>query len=368
MIRIGILGAADIAKRRFLPALGNSKECEFIGVAAATDEERACLKTLSGTGDNSSDSGRDDNSNNSRDNNGNADRLKKAAALTEEFGGKVFESYEDLINSDEIDAVYIPLPPSLHYYWGKKALYAGKHVYMEKPFTTELANTQELVNLAKVKGLALFENYGFTFNDQMKLIDALRGNDIGQLRLIRGYFGFPKRPDNDFRHVKALGGGALLDCGGYTLKAARFFLGDSMRIISSNVQMLPHHDVDGWGTVTAVNDDGLTAQLAFGMDNQYKCELEVWGSIGTIQAPRIYTPPAAFTPEISLTTKDGTSHFKARPEDAFLHGIDKFAACVLNKESLKGGNEREAEYREIMLQGRLVDEAMAMAGLKDGKP
>lgn len=336
MIRIGILGAADIAKRRFLPALLNSKEYKLVGIAAATSAERKLSEN-------------DKNANEADD----FTRCEKASALTQEFGGRVFTSYEELIQSDEVDAVYIPLPPSLHFCWGKKALEAGKHVYMEKPFTTCLKDTEELVDLARKKGLAVFENYGFTLNDQMKLIDELVSDKIGELRLVRGYFGFPKRADNDFRHVKSLGGGALLDCGGYTLKAARHFLGNDMKIIASTATKMPGHDVDGWGSVMAVNDDGLTAQLSFGMDNQYKCELEVWGSIGTIHAPRIFTPPAAFVPKISLTTKDGTEYFEAKPGDAFANGINVFLKCVTDD------GKRDEEYAEILTQGRIVSEAYA---------
>lgn len=336
MIRIGVLGAADIAKRRFLPALASSKECELVGIAAATSAERDLKQNDSKSTD-------DDN----------PDRLLKAKALVDEFGGTVFNSYEELITSDTVDAIYIPLPPSLHYYWGKKALQAGKHIYMEKPFTTDINDTEELLELASKKKLAVFENYGFTLNDQMRLIDELVKDRIGELRLIRGYFGFPRRADNDFRHVKALGGGALLDCGGYTLKAARHFLGNDMKIIASTATQMPGHDVDGWGSVMAVNDDGLTAQLSFGMDNQYKCELEVWGSIGTIHAPRIFTPPAAFVPKISLTTKDGTEYFEAKPSDAFENGIGVFAECVMKSD------KRNEEYLEILTQGKTVRDAFA---------
>lgn len=338
MIRIGILGAADIAKRRFLPALMKADEFEFAGVAAATAAERLAHKNENVAIDMSEDD---------------SARLEKAKALTNDFGGKVYESYKELIEDESVDAIYLPLPPALHYYWGRKVLSSHKHLYMEKPFTTEFDKTAELINVAGIGDLAIFENYGFTYNDQMNLIGKLADERAGELRLIRGFFGFPKRSENDFRHVKSLGGGALLDCGGYTLKAAGFFLGDSMRVIAKTAVKMPGHDVDGWGTITAVNDAGLTALLAFGMDNQYKCELEVWGSIGTIHAPRIFTPPADFVPKISLTTRDGIEYFEAKPEDAFLHGIKRFANCIASADA------RKISYNEIMTQASLVRDSIA---------
>ena len=346
MIRMGILGAADIAKRRFLPALKNAKGYDFAGVASATNEERmAPLKALDAE---------------SEYKEGSYDaRMEKVRALSEEFSGRTYESYEELLNDKDVDAVYIPLPPALHYYWGKKALLAGKHVYMEKPFTIADELTRELVTLAEDRGLALFENYGFTYNDQIKKIESLMTDKVkfGELRLIRGYFGFPKRADSDFRYNKKLGGGALLDCGGYCLKLARHFLGDDMKILAATASGMPGHDVDGWGSVMAVSKEGVTCQLSFGMDNQYKCEAEFWGSIGTIHSPRIFTPPPSFIPKLSLTTRDGIEYIEAGAEDAFLHGQEKFAECVESQD------KRDLEYWEILNQSKFFDTAEKMMGI-----
>lgn len=317
MIRIGILGAADIAKRRFLPALKDNKEYEFAGVASSS---------------------------------------KDVSDIISDFGGRAYNSYDELLNDDSIDAVYIPLPPSFHFKWGKKALEANKHVYMEKPFTISYEDTRELVNLAEEKNLAIYENYGFTFNDQIRLIKELMsdGESFGDLRLIRGYFGFPKRADSDFRYSAELGGGALLDCGGYTLKLARFFLGDDITLLAATKQMMPGHDVDGWGSVMVRSRDGVCAQLSFGMDNQYKCEAEFWGSIGTIHAGRIFTPPPSFVPKLTLTTSKGQEVFEAKNEDAFSHAQNAFVKCVNNQ------RDRDEEYFEILNQARIVNEAEDM--------
>lgn len=346
MIRIGILGAADIAKRRFLPALNNASEYELAGVASATNDERyAPLKEL----DALSEYREVDED----------DRIKKVKSLCDEFGGKVYESYEELLMDESVDAVYIPLPPSLHYYWGKKALNANKHVYMEKPFTISYEKTRELIDMAEEKNLAVFENYGFTFNDQVKVIETLMKDSdrFGDLRLIRGYFGFPKRLDTDFRYNKKLGGGALLDCGGYCLRLARHLLGDDLTVLGASASQMPSHDVDGWGSVMLRSKSGVCAQLSFGMDNQYKCEAEIWGSIGTIHAPRIFTPPPQFEPKLALTTMNGTEYIEAKPEDAFLHGQKLFSKCIENI------GDRDKEYWEILNQSKCFDEVERIMGI-----
>lgn len=347
MIKIGILGAADIAKRRFLPALNNlSDEYIFAGVASATNEER--LQPLQEIGAEEEYSPVDDES-----------RMAKVQAMADEFGGKVYESFESLIQDENIDAVYVPLPPALHYYWGKKVLNAGKNLFMEKPFTVSYELTKELINMAEEKGLAVFENYGFTFNDQIRVMEDVISNEeiFGQLRLIRSYFGFPKRSDSDFRYNKKLGGGALLDCGGYTIKLARHFLGDDIKILTAAAADMPGHDVDGWGSITVKGSNEVCAQLAFGMDNQYKCDAEIWGSIGTISSPRVFTAPPTFIPKLSFTTKDGTEYIETECGDAFYYGQKVFAACVNDREA------RDNEYWEILTQGRIVDEVSKMMGL-----
>ena len=202
----------------------------------------------------------------------------KAQVFLENYGGKIFESYEEIVVSEEIDAIYIPLPPALHYKWTKIALEHGKHVLVEKPFTTNASDTMELVEMARQKGLALHENYMFAFHAQLDAIDEMiKSGIIGDVRLYRISFGFPMREKNDFRYKKSLGGGALIDAGGYTIKYAARLLGQSAKIKCAQMNYIKGFEVDMYGSATMTNNEGVTAQLAFGMDNNYKCTLEVWG-------------------------------------------------------------------------------------------
>ena len=119
----------------------------------------------------------------------------------------------------------------------------------------------------------------FVYHTQLDWIrKKISEGTIGEVRLIRIDFGFPFRGANDFRYNKALGGGALLDCGGYTLKLASLFLGDSAKVTASQLNGKDGFEVDIYGSATLTNNEGLTAQVSFGMDNSYKCSLEVWGS------------------------------------------------------------------------------------------
>ncbi|MCR4787003.1 MAG: Gfo/Idh/MocA family oxidoreductase, partial [Lachnospiraceae bacterium] len=117
-IRIGVLGPSDIAKRRMIPALNKSKYCEYAGVAAALPEER------------SDGSGQTDPARKEELNAAYKRGLEKADELKRAFDGEIYEGFMSMLNTDDIDAVYIALPPYLHAKWAKEALKRGKHVLL----------------------------------------------------------------------------------------------------------------------------------------------------------------------------------------------------------------------------------------------
>ena len=326
MYKIGVLGTANIAERRMIPAIHASSNFEYIGVAIseALDE-----------------------------------KISKAERFVDTFGGDYSVGYDSLLKREDIDAVYIPLPPALHYRWAKEAIKSGKHVFLEKPMTTKLANSAELVELAKNNGLALTENYGFCYHGQIGVIKkAISNGYIGDLRLIRASFGFPHREASDFRYSKELGGGALLDCGGYTVKIASLFLGQNVKVVSSSLVRTDSHEVDVFGSASLEDDQGLCAQVSFGMDNHYKCELEIWGSKGYIIAPRIFTAPAGFEAPVTIENQDGKKSVSVS-DDQFLLALDKFNECISSE------TVRQEEYGSVIEQSRLVEDCVKKANYRN---
>lgn len=312
-IRIGILGTSEVAFRRFLPALKKSSKFVYVGVASRS--------------------------------------IHKTQNFVDVHGGKGLSGYDALLKSDEVDALYIPLPPALHYLWAKRALEHGKHVLLEKPFTTNLTNTETLIELARKQNLALHENYMFIYHHQLaKIMQMLADDIIGDVRLVRTAFGFPFRGLQDFRYSKDLGGGALFDCGGYPIRLASFLLGDSARVLTAHLGYVDGIDVDIFGSATLENDAGVVVQMAFGMDNSYKCELEIWGSEGCLMATRIFTAPADYSLEVILTRDNGVERIQIANDDQFLNSINAFYAGISDRDVAK------QSYEDILQQGRLVAE------------
>ncbi len=333
MLKIGVLAPSDIAFRRFVPAILKSKEFEYIGVACAL-----CCEWDESKNDNSVI----------------LSEYEKAKKFRDEFGGKIFEGYETMLNDPEIEAVYVPLPPGLHFKWGNKVIENKKHLLMEKPFSDSYKNTELLINKAKEYGVAVHENFAFAYHAQIeKINEVINKGLIGEIRLIRTSFGFPYRGKDDFRYYKSLGGGALLDCGGYPTKLAYLLLGDTSRITSSSLCSSREHDVDVFGAATMQNRNGLTAQISFGMDNSYKCELEVWGSKGVLYTPRVFTPTAEMKTEINVSALE--KNIVVNPDDQFLHSAEHFLNCI-NDLSV-----REKRYEEILKQSLLMNEIRRIA-------
>lgn len=310
-MKIGILGTADVAFRRFLPALAVCKGFDYAGVASRTPE--------------------------------------KGRIFQERYGGKIFDGYGDLLKDSTIGAVYVPLPPALHFEWGKRVLASGKHLLMEKPFTTCLAETEELLALAKEKNLTVHENYMFLYHSQLaKIKGIIASGEIGEPRLLRMTFGFPKRTEGDFRYNRALGGGALLDCGGYPVRLALELLGDSARVVQSSLSRPKGYEIDLYGSAVLENDAGLCTQISFGMDNAYQCRLELWGSKATLIAPRIFTAGPDFKPGLILRTSAGETGVELERDDQFLHSMERFKTGIADPAI------REQLSAAIMKQSRLV--------------
>lgn len=342
MIKVGIICPSEIAFRRFLPALQKANDkIQFAAIGIASPEEWF--------GDLSEVSTEQIEEQQSRE-------RAKAQTFIDQYGGEIVVGYGALVSCEDIDAVYLPLPPSLHYKWAKQALEAGKHVFVEKPSTTCLKDTDSLIEIASQKQLALHENYMFIYHNQLKTLDdVVKSGEIGEVRLYRISFGFPMRQQNDFRYNKKLGGGALLDAGGYCMKYANYLLGGAAKVVTAQANDIDGFEVEMYGSATMVNEKGTVAQIAFGMDNDYKCDIEIWGSKGTITSGRILTAPAGYVPTYNIKKNQDTETRQLPADDAFLKSIERFCDCI---EKL---DMRKDEYTILHNQEKLVEQFKKLA-------
>ncbi|PWJ95858.1 hypothetical protein C7380_10335 [Oceanotoga teriensis] len=332
-LKMGILSTSNINRRKFLPALKKNNFFEFIGIAVANEKERNVLLKDVNLNENIKKS------------------LETAKEIVDEYGGNIYNSFEKIINSKKIEAIYVPLPPALHYYWAKKILEKNKHVFLEKPSTINYKDTLNLIDLALEKNLSIHENYAFVYHKQLFIIKSLiKENTIGDIRKITTNFAFPFRGKNDFRYKRVLGGGALLDCGGYPIKVSSEILGEDVEIVSS-VLNKKDFEVDLFGNVLLKNKNNIVSSISFGMDNSYKCELEIWGSEGTIYTDRIFTAPENYNPKIYIKNNKQNKTITVEEEDQFSNSIDFFYNTIINK------SIREENFKKIIIQSKLIEQA-----------
>lgn len=311
-LRFGVLGCADIAWRRMLPALTACRHTEVLAVA-------------------------------SRDG-------AKAARFAARFGGDALEGYDRLLARDDVDAVYVPLPPGLRGKWVTAALAAGKHVLAEKPLAPTAAEAARLVALARREALVLQENYMFLHHPVHAEVRRLVAEGvIGAVRGLTVEFGIPPRAADDIRYSRALGGGALADLGGYPVRLAALLLGSELDVAGASLRVDPARGVDLSGSVLLVGADGTPARLAFGLEMSYRCSYELWGSGGRLTVDRAFTPPPDHAPRIVLD-RDGCT------EERFVPASDQFAGVARGfVRAVREGVASPLHGTPIVAQALLVD-------------
>ena len=307
-IKIGVLGCADIAKRSFIPAI---KELETLFDLVAVSSRT----------------------------------IKKANELASEFNCQAIEGYEELINLPDLDAIYIPLPTGLHKEWINKALSNGLHVYSEKSISMSTFDSEVMINNASSNSLALMEGYMFLYHNQHKIVKGLiHKGKIGHIRFFQSSFGFPPLKQNNFRYNLDIGGGALIDIAGYPLRAAHFILNKNLRVRAASVHFDPISKTSIWGSAFLSDKSGLGASIAFGFDNYYQCNYEIWGSKGKIIVKKAFTPLSDFTPEIILVKDDQNTKIQSKAENHFTKALEEFHRIISNP------SLREKHFQGILLQ------------------
>ena len=261
--------------------------------------------------------------------------------------------YGNLLNDERIDAVYIALPTGLHAQWTIAAAKKKKHVLCEKTFTTDLKETKAALEACEQHNVALYEGFAYVFHPQHDYVrTAIEKGLIGKPNLFEAKFGFPPL-DSPIRYSEALGGGALLDVGTYTLHAARQFYGREPIGCHATLDN-DDQEVDVQGSVLLDFGEGQTAQLAFGFVNQYQNTYSIWGSKGILTIKqRAFSIPADFSPVITLERQDHIEETVLEPFDQFLGEINGFC------NGLKDETQRSVWRQEVLNHAKLIDRVRA---------
>ena len=311
-IRFGIIGCSKIANRSTIPAMKNSNFAELKMIGSSSNE-----------------------------------KAKKFARF---FDCENFGTYNDVIQSEEIDAVYISLPIGLHEEWSIKASEAGKHVLCEKSSTTSYSSAKLMIESAKKNNVRIMEGFMFKFHPQhKKVLEFINSNKIGKPFVFCGSYGFPHVSKDDIRYNPELGGGVLNETGCYPICSSRIIFQSEPIGVLCNLYRDEEVGVDTKGHAYILYKEGKTAFVAFGFENFYQANYRIWGSKGIIELDRAYAVPPDFSPTIKIQNDEMNEKTNVKPVDHFKIMINEFCS------ELNDPSDSSKWEEDLLNQARLME-------------
>ncbi|MBI4976836.1 MAG: aldo/keto reductase [Spirochaetes bacterium] len=306
-LRWGIIGTGGIAKA-FARGVAHSKKGELVGVASRTKEG------------------------------------------AEKFGAEYniphrHEGYDALLADKDIDAVYIATPHPLHAEWAIKCAEAGKHILCEKPVTLNYYMALAVIEAARRNDVFFMEAYMYRCHPQTaKLVELLKAKEIGDVRFIQASFGFHGGFNPNGRLFNnALGGGGILDVGGYCTTMARLVAGVALgRDFAEPIEFkgsgyVGESRADEWASASLKFEGNIVASLSTGVSVNLDNSVRIFGTNGNIYIPTPWVPAReGGTVKIIVTKKGEPAPREILIEtNEWLYGIeaDTVADNITNREA-----------------------------------
>lgn len=288
VVNWGVLGYARIAKNSIIPAIARADNARVYGVASRHRDELPVGEWQKSYGD-----------------------------------------YAALLADDAIQAVYIPLPNSLHKEWVIRALEAGKHVLCEKPIGLTADEAREMQQVAKQHNRLLMEAFMYQYTDRVRVIkQVLESGELGELRHINVSFRFLLDRPGTIKMQPALGGGALYDVGCYPVNFIGMVTGRlpvSCKAVSETEQ-----GVDTNLSALLQYDDGLIANIHCGFNAFGRNYAELIGTKGMLVVDKPFLDDAG---TLYLHTNEGVRELPVSESDRYQAEIRHFSSAILNEPS-----------------------------------
>lgn len=250
-IKWGVMGTAFICERSTFPGMLQAENCEMYAIAGRT--------------------------------------LEKAEAFKEKYGfRKAYGSYEDLLTDPEVEAVYIPLPNTMHYDWTIKALNAKKHVLCEKPLAPTAAQAKEMFAAAKENGVYLMEAFAYQHSPYLTAVhDEIEKGSIGDVRYMESAYITSDYAKSNIRMRKETLGGCTYDLGVYNSSLILRMLGEEPQTLKA-VGVFSEDGIDKLTSVVMEYADGKKATFTCGMAlatdlDRHIDRFEIQGTKGSIK-------------------------------------------------------------------------------------
>lgn len=291
-IRWGILSTANIGRKRVVPAIQKSSN----GLVAAVASRN-------------------------RDN---------ASEFASQFDMPiVHDSYDDLLADDSIDAIYNPLPNSLHAEWAIKAAEAGKPMLCEKPLAIDAAQAQQMVAAFRTRNVLFAEAFMYRFHPQThRVLSMVNDGVIGDLHSVNATFVFNLRNAENIRLNKDLAGGSLMDVGCYCLNVMRLMTGEEPDSVTGQ-QILGETGVDVAFTGTLRFPSGVIGHFDSALRSYRTHTYTLIGSQGRIHIGEAFVPEPDSNTTVSLWRDGSVEQIEIPGADHYQIMVEDFADSLL---------------------------------------
>ena len=316
-VKWGVLGYARIARTSVIPAINQTENSEFYALASR-------------------------------------DRAKLEECRSQFNCAKLYDSYEELLDDPQVQAVYIPLPNSLHQEWAIKAMNKGKHVLCEKPLALTAAECEAMIEAAAKNRVLLMEAFMYRYTDRTKKVqEILASGEIGAIKYINSTFRFFLDRPNTIKVQPELGGGSLYDVGCYPVNFVGMVTGKLPE--SYAVECTLENGVDVIFSAVLRYSDGVIATINSGFNAFREMRSEVIGTKGRLEIPETFMGDAGY---INVVTAEGTRQVPVAESDRYALEVADFAAAVLE------GRRPMLSLDESLRNMRLIEGLMEMVRRK----
>ena len=293
-VRWGILSTANIG-RRVIPAIHASQNGEVAAVCSRSIE-------------------------------------RAQAFAAEQDIPRALGSYEALIADPEIDAIYIPLPNSMHAEWSIKCAEARVPTLCEKPFASDAAEAQTIVDAFAQHGVLLAEAFMYRFHPQhAKVKEIVAAGGIGDLQIINSSFSFAISDEANIRLSKPLAGGSLMDVGCYCVNLMRFMTGEEPERVTASGRIGATTGVDEALAGTFEFPSGVIGHFDCGLRAHRQHSYTLKGTEGMITAPTSFVPDKSAATLVQHWQGDDYNEHVIPAIDHYRLMVEDFADALINK-------------------------------------
>lgn len=257
----------------------------------------------------------------------------RGLAAAAQFGiERVYESYQELLDDPEVDAVYIALPNHLHREWTVRAAQAGKHILCEKPLAMTVQGGEEMIEACQQADVLLMEAIMYRFHPRMQHLKRLIDDgEMGELRFIHCAFSFSLTDRDNYRNVPRFGGGALLDVGSYCVNAACWLTGAEPTHMQGITRRHSPGSIDIATSALLHFPGDIIGHIQCGFEAAEYQVIEVVGSTGAVTVPLAFTAWKDDTTMLRMQVGSRFQHIPFPPFDPYQAMVAHFSECVIEQ-------------------------------------